>query len=367
MSIIQRYLLREVSLAFGAVMFVLLLVYMSNRFVRFLAQAAAGDISADIVLRLVMYKTLVGLVLLLPLSLFVAILLALGRLHRDSEIVALTAGGVGLGRITLTLATASFGLAVVTAILSFHISPRVATLQAELIERSRGDVQLSGIYPGRFQSFSGGEQVVYAERLEPGRQALSRVFAHVLQPETEYVFVAERAYLTFDVDGGNRYIVMENGHRHSGVPGRRDYVVTQFVRHAVLLGESSDEAGYRRLETYATSQLLDAGGAAHLAEYHWRLSMPIALIVLAVMAVPLSYTSPRQGRYARLFAGVLIYFLYSNAIGVAQKLLEREQMPMWLGIWPVHLLALAATAALMLRQPGVRWRALSTFKRLRRR
>ena len=90
--IVQRYLLREVALAFGAVISVLMLIYVSNRFVRYLAQAASGDIGADVVVRLVFYKVVSSSVLLLPLGLFIAILIALGRFHRDSEVVAMTAG-----------------------------------------------------------------------------------------------------------------------------------------------------------------------------------------------------------------------------------------------------------------------------------
>ena len=355
MLIVQRYVLREVGLAFGGVLGVLVLIYVSNRFVRYLAQAAAGDIGADIVLRLVFYKMLTASVLLVPLALFVAILIALGRLHRDSEVVAMTAGGIGSGRIAVALLLVSLGFAAATALLSLEVAPRVANLQAELVERSRGDVQLSGVIPGRFQDFSGGDQVVYAERLETRQQSLDRVFVRNRAEQKENVLMAERAYLQVSGHDATRYIVLENGHRYAGNPGSLDYVVTRFERHAVLLGESGDEPVYRKLETYSTGRLLELGGPVHVAELQWRLSAPVTVVVLALMALPLSHTSPRQGRFLHLFTAILIYFLYSNGVGVAQKLVEREQLAPWLGVWLVHAVALLATAALMLRQPGARW------------
>ena len=242
-----------------------------------------------------------------------------------------------------------------TALLSLEVAPRVANLQAELVERSRGDVQLSGVIPGRFQDFSGGDQVVYAERLDVDRQSLARVFVRNRDGMQENVLMAERAYLQVTGREAARYIVMENGHRYAGDPGTVNYVVTRFERHAVLLGDSSDEPVYRKLETFSTGRLMELGEPQHVAELQWRLSAPLTVVILAVMAVPLSHTSPRQSRFLHLFTAILIYFLYSNGIGVAQKLVEREQLAEWLGVWLVHAVALAGTGVLMLRQPGFRY------------
>ncbi len=365
--IVQRYLLREVGLAFGAVFAVLLLIYVSNRFVRYLAQAAAGDISPDIVFTLLFYKMIANSVLLLPLALFIAILMALGRLQRDSEIVAMSAGGIGDGKLAIALFWVSVAGAAVTAVMALEVAPRVATLEAELLERSRADVQMSGIFPGRFQDFSGGDQVIYAERLEPGRQTLARVFARAENDGTENVLTAERAYLSLGADQASRYIVLENGYRYTGLPGRVDYAVTRFARHALLLGKSEAAPGYRRLETLASERLLELGKPEHIAELQWRISMPLTMIVLTLMAVPLSHTSPRQGRFLHLFTAILIYFLYTNGIGVAQKLVEREQLSALVGVWAVHALALLAVAALSLRQPSVRWWLGQRVARFRRR
>ena len=91
MLILQRYLFREVAQAFGAVLAVLLLVFLSHRFVRFLTEAAAGQISADLIFVLLALKVAVKLSVLLPLALYIGVLLGLGRMHKDSEIIAMSA------------------------------------------------------------------------------------------------------------------------------------------------------------------------------------------------------------------------------------------------------------------------------------
>ena len=333
---------------------------------RYLAQAAAGQIGADIVFLLVFYKTITSSVIMLPLALFVGVLLALGRLQRDSEVIAMRAGGISDSRLAIALVWVSVLFAGLTAVVSLEIGPRAATLHAELIERARGDVQMSGLFPGRFQDLSGGNHVIYAERLEAGRRTLARVFARAKDDGKENVITAARAYVSLSGDQSARYIVLEDGYRYGGRPGQADYVVTHFERHAVLLDEREARRGSRRLESLPTASLLESAGSSQMAEFQWRISMPLTVITLTLMAVPLSHTSPRQGRFLHLFSAALIYFLYNNAIGVAQTLVEREQIPVAVGVWPVHLVALGAAGALALRQPSVRWWLGDRWARLRR-
>lgn len=349
--IIRRYLYREVLVSFAAVLSVLLVVYMSNRFVRYLAQAVAGEVPSEVILRLLMIKMVANLGLLLPLALFVAILLALGRLHRDSEVVAMQAGGMGTARIAGSIFWLSLGFALVSAVLALYVAPKLTALQEDILGHARGEVQVSGILPGRFQEFGGGTQSVYAGRVAPDHQTLYDVFVQVRRHDTQDVLTAKRAYITAGPQGG-RYLVLEDGHRYSGVPGRPDYVVTRYVRHAVLLADAATGSGYRKLETYGTLALWRKGGLPEVAEIEWRVSLPIALVILAVLAVPLAQSSPREGRYAKMFSAILVYFIYYNAISVAQKLIEHGELPTYVGVWVVHAVMATATIVLLVRQSG---------------
>jgi len=354
--IVHRYLFREVLQVFAAVLAVLLLIYVSNRFVRYLAQAASGYISSDMILELMLLKLAENLAILLPLALYLAVLLGLGRLYRDSEVIAMAAAGISLRRLAYALAWFASGFAVVAAVLSLYVAPKAAELQHVLFEQAKGKAQIVGIQPGRFRELGGGERVVYVEDIAPDGASMRNVFVHVRRDKGQDLLVAERAYPAVEGLEGERFMVLENGHRYTGAPGDLNFVITRFQRHAVRL-ERSAGPGYRKLEATTTLDLLRGGDARHLAELRWRLSLPLSTLLLAVMAVPLSRTSPRQGRYARLVGAFILYFLYNNALGIAQTLVEREELHPALGVWPVHLVFGGVAIAALLRQsaPGRRW------------
>jgi lipopolysaccharide export system permease protein len=239
--------------------------------------------------------------------------------------------------------------------LSLYFSPRAADLQRSLFEQAKGEAQVAGIQPGAFREFGGGDRVVYVESIADDGLSVGNVFVRVTRGREQHLLVAEQAFPAVEGPEGDRYIVLENGRRYTGKPGRRDFVTTDFERHAIRLEQSSGP-GANRLEAMSTLALLGAQGTAGMAELQWRASLPISVPVLVLMAVSLARTSPRQGRYAKLVTAFVLYFLYNNGIGIAQKLIERGDLSPAVGVWPVHV-AFALLGVLMLaHQTSLGWR-----------
>ncbi|MCH9670639.1 MAG: LPS export ABC transporter permease LptF [Gammaproteobacteria bacterium] len=366
--IIRRYVLREVAQAFGAVISVLLLVYVSNRFVRFLAEAAAGQLSADVILELVALKLGENIVLLLPLALYVSVLLALGRLYRDSEVIALTAGGFGITSLARSVLISAFAGAFVAGLLSLVVAPRMSDAAAALNKQARDSTEISGIYPGQFKEYGDGDQVFYVEAVSADRRLLSNVFVQVRTPEKLQILFAKTGRYVTDEASGKRYLVLEDGHRYQGFPGDANYTETKYARHGVLIEDAAGEERAQKLESVPTSELIDSDRPEYRAELQWRISLPISTFLLAMLAVPLARTAPGRGRFAKLFVGVLVYFIYVNVLGVARNALELEAMPSAIGLWPVHL-AIGGLVCLLLgvqirgRWPVPRWLARSALAR----
>ena len=370
--IIRRYVFREVSQSFAAVLAVLLLVFLSHRFVRFLTDAAAGHISSDLIFQLLALKVAAKLAILLPLALFVGVLLGLGRLYRDSEVTAMSAGGVGLPSITRHVLGFAGAVAVFTLLFAIAFGPRLSQIQESVLAKARGDAEVTGVVPGRFKSIGKGDQVVYVERLDLASDALHRVFVQLENDGRQQILVSEKAYQTIrspdggeigGVDGdleGQRFVVMENGYRYEGVPGQADYTISRFERHAVRIDRFGDGDVRQRMESRSTASLIEWGlsragsqaSSASWAELQWRLSMPISALLLGALAVPLARSSPRQGRYGKLLWAVLVYFAYSNALGVARRAVESGELVHWIGVWPVHAVVLLVTLWLI-RSPAV--------------
>ena len=364
--IIERYLCREVLRTCAAVLAVLVLVYGADRLTRYLSDAAVGLVAPDLVLQILALKLAEKLPVLLPLALYLAVLLSLGRLYRDSEIVAFGAGGVGLWRLSRGVFWVVAGFSLAGAVLSLFISPSMAAMRGALIGEARQQAENHLFVPGRFKAFGGGDQMIYMEAMDPGSGRMSDVLVRVRKPHRQYVLVSGAAYQEVRPGGGARYMVLENGHRYAGLPGDAMFSVTRFERHAVRIETGPKETFGSGRNALPTMALLDSGEPRDFAEFQRRISTPFSILLLGMLAVPLARTSPREGRYGRLFVAVVVYFIYANAISIVENLVEREVVPGFVGPWPVHAAMALAVIALLVNQTTGGWRLRARVRTRRR-
>ena len=350
MRIVQKYIIREILQPFGAVLVVLILIYLTNRFIDLLADAAAGTLSRALIFELLALKLLGKSALLLPLALYAAVLLGLGRLYKDSEMTAMVAGGIGLGAVVRAVLVLALLTGAIVSVLALYVSPKVAGMQADLLAQAKEESEITGIYPGRFRVFRDGKQTVYAEEIAPDGRRLHKIFVVSRTQEREHVLVARHAYQKLQGNAGQRYIVLEHGRRYSGTPGQQDYVVTRFDRHAVLLEVGHAEPAFKKHDVFTTMELINSGQRNLKAELQRRISTPISVILLSLLAISLAQTSPRQGKYAKLFTAFLIYFAYNNAISVFGKLVTRGDVHHFIGVWPVHGVMAIVVILLLMKQ-----------------
>ena len=101
------------------------------------------------------------------------------------------------------------------------------------------------------------------------------------------------------------------------------------------------------------SDLMSSRDPEDVAELHWRIGIPLATLILGVLAVPLSRTQPRQGRYGRIAVGLLVFIIYFNLLSAGKAWLEKESLPAGAGIWWVHGLMLGVALFLLGTQNGI--------------
>lgn len=350
--IIQRYVLRQVVQSFAAVLVLLMLIVFSHRFVRHLAEAAAGVISREAIIQLVAFKLIGSLVVIIPLAFYLAILLAFSRFYKDSEIVAMTASGIGIGQLARVVLWLASGFAVITAVLALQVAPQAASLAQDIRDRAEEESHFSGVFPGRFREFNRGEQVVYAEQVALESGVMRTVFAQIRSDLPLDIIASASAFPQRDAAGGDRFMVLVDGYRYRGDAGALDFLITKFARHAVRIRSGDRGTRARRRKALTTTQLWRSDNLEHRAELQRRLSGPVSLIVLALLAVPLARTSPREGKYAKLFTAVLIFFFYNNLLSITEELVGRGDLPSWLGVWPVHGVLAAIAVGLLAMQGG---------------
>ncbi|WP_444906183.1 LPS export ABC transporter permease LptF [Microbulbifer sp. ANSA003] len=342
--IIFRYLCRELLFATLAVSAILLLIVMSGRFVKYLAEAAAGDISANILFSLMGFRLPGFLELVLPLGLFVGILLSYGRLYIESEMTVLHACGFSDWRLLGYTMIPALMLALVVASMSLYFSPAGMERSTSLLNAEKARNEFDHLVPKRFVSSQGGRAVYYADALSEDKSTMLGVFLAELggaEEETEadlqVVTRAREGVQEIDPETGLRYLVLRDGYRYEGVPGEREYRQMKFDSYAVILEVPRERSRLQdQMESASTLDLLKGDDPQQRAYLYWRFSLPILVLVVAVLAVPLSRTNPRQGRFAKMIPAILLYITYLVILQGVRGAIEDGKISNPAMIWLVH-------------------------------
>ena len=335
---------------------VLLAILVSGQLAKILGIAAENGFPRDIVFALIGLSTLQNLVLLVPISMLLAVMLALGRLYHESEMTAVRACGVGPVRLYLPVYALALPVAAVLAWLTFEVGPAARDSAEELSGRAMRDAQFGNLEPGVFRSFAGGKAVFYAERNDSSGR-LANVFVQRYVDDRIEVATADWAEQRVLDGGRTQLIVLHDGERVEGVPGKAEFRRIRFVEHGIPVVVPEPGVGRDTPYRKPTRALIGSVALPDIAELQQRISMPIMVLVLALMAVPLAALRPREGRYARVAIAILIYFVYSNLIWATQIWIEKGRITPLVGSWWVHLLVLAAGLVLLHRQsPLTVWR-----------
>lgn len=349
-----------------AVSSVLLLIIMSGRFVKFLALAASGRIAPDILLAMMAYRIPGFLELVLPLGLFIAILLAYGRLCIDSEMTVLSACGMSPRRLLgYTMVPAGL-VAAVVACLCMFVSPLGAQRSDLLAETQKLRSEFDQLKPARFQNMQGGDSVTYTESLSNDRTQLNQVFMAEMAAtdgveDTLAVIFARSGEQITDAETGEKYLVLRDGYRYAGRPGEAGYqqiAFESYAQHLKPVGhfDPNDVAA----DGMPTSALWQAKDLQLQAALQWRLSLPLLVIVVTLLAVPLSKTNPRQGRYVQMIPAILIYIVYLVSLNAARGAIEDGKLPVLTGMWLVHSVFLGLAVFLNFKDDlRLRWHSRS--------
>ena len=351
LRIFDRYLLKEVIYGWLAVTVILWLILVSNRLVRYLADAAAGDIPGELIFKLLGLKMVWYIIHIVPFALALGVVLGLGRLYRDNEMTVMAACGVGPLRIYKPVL--GFGLLVAASLawLALYVSPGVQEISHRLETAAARQADVTALGAGRFNEIQNGKLTFYAERLSADKQTMENLFIAVRNQKDsskpQQIVRAKSAYRQRDEETGDQFLILVNGVRYEGTPGEAAYRVMQFNEYGVRIDLPGGEVTTTKRAATPTATLLASSNTEDIAEVQWRLSMPLSVISLLLLAVPLSRSSPRQGRYGRLVIAILLFVIYYNLLGTAKVWVEDGSVPPLIGLWWVPVLPVLATVILL--------------------
>lgn len=351
--IFQRSLIREFSLIAIAVVGVLLAIILTRLLILLLGKAAVGDVPPEAVLGLIAFGLLNYMPVLLGIAVFIAVLLALTRSYRDSEMTVWFTSGLSIAAWITPVLQFALPVALVCALLSLAVAPWSQAQSAEYqrLLASRDDV--SSVTPGVFRESRASDRVFFVDKLSERDDVVNNIFVQSTEGDRMGVMVAERGFIE-TAENGDRFVVLLNGRRYEGTPGALDYRTVDFERYALRIEPREAARQAPSNKAIPSLDLLAEGKPGQVAELHWRIGLPLAVLIMAIFAIPLSFVNPRSGRSWNLVLAVLVYALYNNLLSIFQAWTAQEKVPAWLGLWPVHGTMVVLLLILFWRQLGMR-------------
>lgn len=347
--ILLRYLMLEIFKSQVGILFVLLLIFVSQKFIGILAKAIKGSIPTDIVMTL-LYLNLPSLaILMLPISFYLAILFALGRLHSESEMVAMTSCGFSPNSTLKSALLLSLFTFVFASYNTLYLAPTAEDKMVSVIENAESDAGAATLIEGRFHETSTNGGVVYVEKYEKG-QKLQKVFA-AHWPEDKLPSILTAASGTVEERKDGIWVSLFEGERYAGHVGQNEFDVSEFERFDVHIASREVENKTRGVSALTTSQLMGVDDPKYQAELQWRIALPLSILLLTFMAVPLARVNPREGRYAKILPALALYLSYFLLLSTAKSLIEDATIPA-LSIWIVQIVFFSVGVILHLQSLG---------------
>ncbi len=340
--LIFRYLAKEVFVTLVSLTTILILIFMSNQFVHYLNRAVSGQIPGMLVMKLMMLElpTLMGLIV--PLGFYVALMVAYGRMYADSEMIILEASGYGPRQLLGHSMLMALVVAGLVWVIMVWASPFVAIERAKLLRTTGIQTLIQTLVPGRFQAISGGREVFYVSAMNREHTKAEDVFLSRLVTKEGHeqweVLWAKEAYVETEPKSHEDYVILKEGKEYQGQPGRADYRVAEFEKYKARLPHPTLEIK-GDIRTFSTKSLwpLNNPDLSKAAELQWRFSVPMMVLTLTLIGVPLSRVNPRSGKYAKLLPAIVVYIFYANLMFIARDWLISGKIPVWLGMWWLHL------------------------------
>jgi lipopolysaccharide export system permease protein len=345
--IFERSLVRELVNTASAIFIALLTIVVTIALVRVLGQAAAGQVDNGAVLALIMFAALNNLPVLLQLTVFVTILLAMTRSYRDSEMVVWQSSGLGLTRWLSPILQFVVPVAIAVALTSLFVAPWANLQASEFKARFEQRTEVARVAPGQFRESSDGSKVFFVEGFDPATSSVQNVLVNTIREGKVSVIVSKTGVVERQPNG-DEFLVMSNGRRYEGTPGKPDYKVMEFERYGVRVeSKSPDFSNDDSAKIRTTMDLIADPSPRAKGELVWRIGLTLSVVALAILAIPLSFVNARAGRSANLIVALLVYFVYNNAMNIVQSWTSRGRIDFVLSWWLVHALVIVLAIGML--------------------
>ncbi len=346
-SRIAKYIRHNLVTLFFAIIFIIGLVLFGNQFVLTVQESVERGIPLQELMPLVSFNMIRDVSLILSLSLFLAIILTISQLYKNSEAVVMNSLGLSDKHFIFFIQPLVILSFIIIFFLTIYAVPWANQQKNIREEETNNASEFSFITEGEFEVFKQGEIVFYASESKSlntiGEQNMEEIFIYAFDKEKPVIVLASEAKKYIDSESKSIYLRLKDGVRYQGIPGNENINILNFDLYdlEIVSGELQKSIViYTKIEGKSTLDLIKEGGRYANAELQWRLSQPITVLILSVIGVFLGKVSPRGGKGVNLLIGVILFMLYYNGLLVAKSAIELGQMDPIIGLWGVHFLML---------------------------
>ena len=352
-SIAQRYLVLEILKSSAATTLILFIIFMSNTLGSVLSDVSEGETPIQALLPVLLGQSVQVLSLLLPLGFFLGVMFAFGKLYKDHELVVLQACGFGYRQLYKVMLAVLVPVFLLTALCSLWLGAEMLQRAKQIVEAENNTHEFQQLKVGQFNESKDKNQVFFMQSMSEDKLEVHDIVITRQSEDTQILETASKGRHKLDKATGDLFLEIGPGTRYEGKPGDADYHIIEFERHGILLEKKPlTRSGLKSEEKYL-GQLIQSDHLKDRIELLWRFSLPVSLVMLGLLAVPLSYIAPRQGRFGKIGIALLVFIVYLNMLGFSKIGLETGKVPMWLNFWWVHLLFLVFS--LIVLKQRTRW------------
>ncbi|HEY7095118.1 MAG TPA: LPS export ABC transporter permease LptF [Terriglobales bacterium] len=362
MRILTRYILREVTANALIGMAVFTFVLFTRDLGRILELVVRNSAPLPSVAEIFFFTVPVALTYTIPMGVLIGILIGLSRLAADSEITAMRASGIGVWtflRILSIFVLIAWALGIINGV---WIAPRSQAALGRLQDKLKASQASFEIQPRVFyEGFP--NLVLYVQDVKGAERAAvwKGIFiADISTPSAPRITLAQQGILVSE-SPDTLHLHLTNGSTHENVPTNPEaYQISTFQETDIPIqipqaDEKSDQepAPVSELET---GQLLDQSGKVkkflarwYLIEFHRRLALPTACLVLALVGIPLGLSSKKGGKSTGFVLTILLVFAYYSVSLIGVSLARQGKVSPGLGVWMADLVFLLGGAFLLWR------------------
>lgn len=345
----KRSFLQELITTASAALLILVGIVIAQRTAYYIDVASDGTITTDSIKTLLGFSLLRFLPMILSLTLFLSVLLTLTRLYRDSEMVIWFSSGLSIANWIRPVLIFSLPIALLIGGMSLVVMPWATQKANHFRDQLEAKDDTSAVSPGMFKESKSADRVFFVESFDELGNVVKNVFIQSTQHQKLGVITSAQGSRK-TVKNGDQYLILENGRRYEGGQNSQEFTSTTFEKYAVRIKPNEVDNTPLGTKEQTTIDLLKEMSPHHNAELQWRLAMPLSALILALMAIPLSFVDPRAGRSVNVIVAVFLYIIYNNLLSIMQAWVAQGKLNPYIGLWPVHMLFIAITFYLFARR-----------------